>query len=81
MQEGQKVKNLHVIVLPLFDDGLLEIYPFDTLLQPFYLEMKDEIKIVGIADGMGGAHELVTEMVQNMYDSGEGFDVHKFFEM
>lgn len=76
-----KVKDLHVIVLPLFDDGLLEIYPFDQLLQPFYKDMTDNIKIVGIAKGKDGATALVQDIIQQIYDSGCDFDVNKFFEM
>lgn len=81
MVQGDKVKDLHVVVLPLMGDGLLEIYPYNQLLQPFYKSLQDEVKVVGIANSKGAATSLIVDMIQDIYDSDLEFDVHKFFEM
>lgn len=78
---GKKIKDLYVIVFPLFGDGLLEIYPYNQLLSDFYQKLDEDIKIVGIANKKSGAVSLCVDMIQDIYDSGCDFDVHKFFEM
>lgn len=79
---GKRVRKLYVIVLPLVPDGLLEIYVYNQLLQPFYRAFGDDIHVVGIALDKGGAQELVLQMVQDMYDVGDGenLDAERFFK-
>lgn len=81
LARGEKVKNLYVVVLPVFNDGLLEIYPYEQLLHPFYQSLDEEIRVVGIAPKKDEAIALVQDMIQDIYDADCGFDVHKFFEM
>ena len=78
MQKGKIVKDLHVVTLPLFDDGILEIYKYDQLLQPFYKSIGDDICIIGLAADKSMAEELVLEIVQNIYDAGFLTDVKGF---
>ena len=78
---GTKVRNLYVVVLPLMNDGILEIYEYNPLLSPFYMSISDEISVVGMADSKDGALCLVTDMVQEMYDSKCDFNVREFFGM
>ena len=78
MQKGKIVKDLHVVTLPLFDDGILEIYKYDQLLQPFYKRIGYDICIIGLAADKSMAEELVLEIVQNMYDAGFLTDVKGF---
>lgn len=81
IRAGKKIRNLYVVVLPLMRDGILEIYVYNQLLQPFYLAMHDKVHIVGIAMDKGNAEDLVLQMVQDMYDAcgGESFDTELFF--
>jgi hypothetical protein len=83
MKHGQKISNLYVVVLPLVQDGILEIYGYNQLLQPFYQNISDSISVVGVAKGREGALSIVQDMVQDMYDSaGDGenlFDAVHFF--
>lgn len=78
MQKGKPVKELHVVTLPLFDDGILEIYKYDQLLQPFYKSIVNNICVIGLAADRSMAGELVLELVQNMYDAGSLTDVKGF---
>lgn len=74
------VSGLYVVVLPLFQDGLLEIYPYNQLLQPFYKSLSDKIRIVGVAKGKEQAQALVVDMIQDIYDAtGDAFLVERFF--
>lgn len=70
MQKGKIIKDLHVVTLPLFGDGILEIYKYDQLLQPFYKKIEDDICVIGLAANRSMASELVMEIIQNMYDAG-----------
>lgn len=79
---GKRMRRLYVVVLPLVRDGLLEIYVYNQLLQPFYKRFTDSIHVVGVALDKAGAEELVLRMVQDMYDVGDGavFDAVRFFK-
>lgn len=79
---GKRINKLYVIVLPLVRDGLLEIYVYNQLLQPFYKRFTDDIHVVGVSLGKEGAEELVLQMVQDMYDVGDGenLDAVRFFK-
>ncbi len=72
ISKGKRVHNLYVIVLPLVRDGLLEIYVYNQLLQPFYRPVVDQIHVLGVALSKEDAEELVLQMVQDMYDAGDG---------
>lgn len=77
----KKMKRLFVVCLPIAQDGILEIYPYKTLLQPFYQNNNIDISIVGLSINMDGAKKIVQEIVQDLYDATEGksFDVRSFF--
>ncbi len=70
VRHGVKVPNLYLVVLPLFQDGILEIYPYYQLLQPFYKTMWDDITVVGMASGKGSATEIIQCIAQEMCDKG-----------
>lgn len=78
VKRGSKVRGLNVVVLPLFNDGIMEIYVYNQLLQPFYKSLGDDICIIGAAPDRDGAQELVLNIVQDMYDAGYEFDVRGF---
>lgn len=73
-------RNLYVIVLPLLQDGLLEIYPYNQLLQKPYRKLDSRIRVVGFARGKEVAEQLVLQIIQDMYDeTGEEWKVEDFF--
>lgn len=77
----KKNKNIFVVCLPIADDGILEIYPYKTLLQPYYQNLERDISIVGISFNKDGAMRIVQEIVQDIYDAteGENLDTRSFF--
>jgi len=81
MKNGKIIPGLWLVTLPLFKDGILEIYDYNQLLQPFYKTMDDSIFIIGISKDRAGANEIVTEIVQGMYDANVDFDVRKYLGM
>lgn len=81
IHRGKKNKGIFVVCLPLTEDGILEIYPYKTLLQPYYQKLDREISIVGISFNKDGAMRIVQEIVQDIYNAtdGESFDTRSFF--
>ena len=81
IRKHKSARNLFVIVLPVRgNDGILEIYPYNQLLQSYYRQFDSEITVVGLAKKREDAQMLVLEIIQDMYDTtGEEFDVKKFF--
>jgi hypothetical protein len=80
------VKKLYVIVFPLFNDGILEIYSYNQLLQPYYKKRTDDIEIVGISKDRDGAERILLNIIQEMCDTkytdfeNLGKDIRKFVE-
>lgn len=70
--------GLFVITLPIFPSGILEIYSYNELLQPFYKKHSDNIMIIGMAEGYEAAVEIVTSMIDEMYQTSKELDVQKF---
>lgn len=80
IKRHKTVRNLYVIVLPLLQDGLLEIYPYNQLLQKPYRKIDSQIRVVGFARGKDAAEQLVVQIIQDMYDeTGEEWKVEDFF--
>lgn len=72
-----KLKKAYVVTLPLCKDGLLEVYVYDQLLQPYYISNFD-VCVIGIADTKESAMGLVTDIIQQSYDAGYGLDICGF---
>ena len=80
IRRHKPVRNLYVIVLPLVQDGLIEIYPYNQLLQKPYRKLDSRIQVVGFARGKEVAEQLVLQIIQDMYDeTGEEWKVEDFF--
>ena len=80
IRRHKPVRNLYVIVLPLLQDGLLENYPYNQLLQKPYRKLDSRIRVVGFARGKEVAEQLVLQIIQDMYDeTGEEWKVEDFF--
>ncbi len=71
--------KIYVIVLPVFNDGFLEIYDYKQFMQPFYKDIRKNVTVVGIAGDKECASELLTQMVQDMLDSGNELNVKEYF--
>jgi hypothetical protein len=74
-----KCPGINVITLPLFDDGILEIYNFDELKQKYYRDRSNDIHIVGIAVSRAQAVRMVRDIVDEVYNNTGGFDCISYF--
>lgn len=59
-----------VLALPFNDSDILDIYPSNILVQSHYL--KSDMMILGIADGMEEAREVMQRIIMDCYrETGE----------
>lgn len=78
IKRGKIIPGLHLVTLPLFEDGILEVYDYNQLLQPFYKTMDDKIYVIGVSKDKAGANDIIMEVVQGMCDAGVDFNVREF---
>ena len=78
----KRINKLYVVVYPLFGDGILEVYNYNQLLQPYYMKRTDDIRIVGISRGRIGADRIILGLIQEMCDKNytDFSDVRGFLE-
>ena len=60
--------DVYVITLPLFEDGLLEVYEANEFLQPYYKKRTDDIVIVGMS-----------MIIRDVYGTTGKFDCKDYF--
>ena len=58
--------NLFLVTLPVGNQGILEVYWYPELLQPFFKNMNKEVIVVGIADSRENAFDLVKKIIQDV---------------
>lgn len=68
----KRINNLYIVTLPVTGDGIMEIYVYNQLLQPFYESVIDDVYVLGMTKNKSDAEELVLHMIQDMYDAGDG---------
>lgn len=76
---ARKPVDIYVITLPVFDDGILEIYNLAELGQRAYASGDTEIHIVGAAPTRIQAMLIVRDIVDDIYKKTGGVDVKGFF--
>ena len=74
------VPGVFVVTLPLFDDGILEIYELNELRQKVYRDMENSIHIVGAAPSRVQAIRLVRDIIDDIYRKTGDVDVKGFFD-
>ena len=74
------VMNLFLITFPIADKGMLEIYNYNVLLQPYYRKLEDEVIIVGISDKKEGAEEILRQIVEETVRETGGLDVKEYID-
>ncbi|MDE7031368.1 MAG: hypothetical protein K2P63_15595 [Lachnospiraceae bacterium] len=78
LRTGRPQPFLYVIALARNND-LLEIYHSGMLKQKYYRKKKNAPYIVGIAEGYGGAVDLVIEILQDVLRETGAYDVKAYF--
>ena len=74
-----KKLKLTLVCLPVFGDGLMEIYDYKQFQQAFYKSLKKDIVVLGFAPDKVMAQEIVLSITQDLYDANCDFNVRKFF--
>ena len=72
-------KSICVVTYPLFGDGLVEIYNYKHLLSKCYDKLRADIVVLGVASDRANADILVTDMIQDVYDSDVDFNIKNYF--
>lgn len=75
------VQGLFVITEPLYDAGIMEIYDYNELLQPFYRKMKRTFYVVGMAGSRNSAKQIVCDILDDVYREFGKPDVKKYFQL
>ena len=76
IKNGKLQLNKYVLALPFNDSDMLDIYPSTILVQKHY--MKSDIVIVGIAEGMEEAKDLVQEVIMECYIETGDFKLKEY---
>ncbi len=69
----------YVITVPLWKDGILNIYDYDELLKKEYKTIADDIDVVGIAKTYEDAMRVLEDIVEAMLKAQGEIDVCKYF--
>jgi len=69
--------GIYIITLAVNNKNHLEIYPFQTFLQPYYKKL--QLVVVGVADGYNSALQLVAEIVSDTYMTLGEVNIKKYF--
>ena len=80
IQKRSPKLNLFLVTLPIGNQGILEIYWYPELLQPFYQRRKQKIVVVGVAMSREGAYELVEKIIKDVGFQDGVIPVTEFFE-
>ncbi len=68
--------NVFVLTLPSNEKNLLDIFPSNILLQPYY--KKQDYFVVGLAKGYEEALEVMTQIIMDTYNETGGFHVKEY---
>ncbi|HCA21627.1 MAG TPA: hypothetical protein DEO87_04545 [Lachnospiraceae bacterium] len=72
--------NLFLVTFPIADKGILEIYNYNVLLQPYYRQHEEEIIIVGISSKKDEAEELIRSIVEETVRETGGLNVKEYID-
>lgn len=78
MKRNRSASGVYCITLPVFQDGILEIYEYEELRQPLYEELEHPVIVIGITGSMAEAEELVRLIVDEVYRNTGSFDVEGY---
>lgn len=79
LRTGRPQPFIYIIALAPNND-LLEIYHSGILKQKYYKKKQNAPYIVGIAEGYGGAVDLVIEIIQDVFRETGSYDVKAFLQ-
>ena len=74
------VTGLYVVTMPLYEAGIMEIYDYNELLQPYYRKLKKNIDILGVSNSRDGAKQLTCDILEDVYSEYGEADIKRFFQ-
>lgn len=80
IQKFKMCPGVVVITLPMWGEGLLEVYHQPELTQSRYRQRSNDIHIVGIASSKIQAYSLVRAIIDDVYTATGGFDCASYFK-
>ena len=78
IQLKRPVMGIYVITQPIENHGLLEIYNYNELLQPYYRNKKGTVLVVGVASSREAAAQVVADMMEDMMQQLGRIDVNEY---
>lgn len=78
VKRKKTMQDVFLITLATNPNNLLDIYPSDVLIQPFFEDR--DIFILGIAVGKGEALELTQTILDEVYQATGTTQVRSYFE-
>lgn len=78
MKRKKTMSDLYCITLPVFADGILEIYEYGELLQDVYESLEHPVIVIGITRSYADAEEMVRLIVDEVFQNSGGFDVEEY---
>lgn len=79
IQKKSPKLHLFLITLPLGNQGILEVYWYLELLQPFYRKMEKEAVVVGIAEDREEAFALIEMIIKDIGLQDGKIPINEFF--
>lgn len=73
IERGEFLMGAYVITAAVNGNNILDIYPTEVLLLPFYKDR--DFLIIGISDSYWESLEVVRQIVDDMYQLTGGFDL------
>ena len=70
--------DIYVITIASNPQNLLDIIPAQELMQKGY--PKKELFVIGLAKGMTDAHEVVKQIIDEVYQNTGGFDILTYLQ-
>ena len=71
--------DIYVIAIASNPQNLLDIIPAQELMQKGY--PKKELYVIGLAKGMSDAHEIVKQIIDEVYRNTGGFDIQSYLQI
>ena len=60
------VMGIFLITSPLGSTGIMEIYDYNELLQPYYRKQRRTLNIYGVAGSKAAAYEVVRDIMEDI---------------
>lgn len=81
MRKEKSLSGLYCVTLPVFEDGILEIYQYSELLRKAYSKLEKPVVVIGIAGSRDDAKEMVCMIIDEVFQNSGSFDVEGYLDL